>query len=1225
MNSHKRITRSISLAFLTLGLLSSSAYAQQANIMQGRIWDFSSAHPDFETGRGGPIVTGQVASTLGEDGKPVWAGSPNQVFASKEAFDQWYRDVPGINMSSPYVIELVESPVGSGNYSFDRRDFFPIDDQLLGNEDGRFTDTQGRPHNFHYTMQLAGEFSFQNDSDTFTFTGDDDLWVFFGGQLGIDLGGPHRSATVSITGAQLRELGLNPGQSYAIDVFFAERQSQGSNFTIETNFNIQPPAPERIPVGEVISDANMAEPQAQLLPRGTELVRGERYWSPSGEHFLTLNPDGNLVVARADGGYVWGFDTQGVDFPRVGSVIYQDDGNLAAYAEDGSYLWSALHTTPDPDAQLVFRPNGALQIAAGENVLWTSIPYEPENTVAGETTATAPLTSPADDLALLTQTDTGPVNMAWGPAAPGEGVPVAFVSTDGTAWYGSRSVFILTNQATGQSTLVPVEGADEATRTVVNLAPGTYTVTPPAPSIGQFASFLTTKVSETQITIPEGSAAGGALITVEFSLDSRIVPVGLFVDEVTADRVVLSWDTQPGVDVAEYVLVQTNGRQPAESVDVGTIIPLDGPTATSALADGLMPSSIYTFALFSTSTSGEVLPVRSFTTTTANPGTTDAAFALAPNAIVPSDFERLGAERVGETWVRVQLDPQSLDRASASAYPGVDPRTTEGGACVVGAPFLVTTDVAGDNSFYGLIDVCEISDLGVSTAIVNTKVPLNTIFSYYHISSGLGSRCYDPVTVEELTNNEDGCLIGAEETSEGDTDVVHAAAPEPGNGDVTVTLLWQGGDDLDLQVIDPLGAAINWQDAASTSGGWLDADDRGADCRFLGKRAENISWPELAPSGTYAISVTNHKACGPAPEAQIQVRVNGDLVIESPVSPDSGQPILFRVDGDSASLVLPGYRAGNGVPTDSFSSLATAPIGPLLPSAKLYNLAFPPRLDTLRAPTILVAQAGSKAANLLNQYSEADSMRKIEFEPSKNIKCEGVGNARFDLRTRFGPIFDHDVKIEGATLKWNIRAGVEAGINPDIEFAGEMTCEVETTEWSTQLSYYPIPITLSLAPAIEASATAKLTIDGPKLDLALGVQSEGEAWGSLGWFKVKVSVDHTTTPFATFKRGPVEATLQGTLGFGVGVNGKLGVGTKNLLTDISGGLSLGLYPLAAEIKAVTGTSNCLAASVGGKIDVGLYASAFVVGFGGSIEKELYESDVISYPGAEFELGSCPED
>jgi fibro-slime domain-containing protein len=320
----KHLGRGIVLAGLALGLMASPAYAQQ--VMQGRIWDFSSSHPDFESGKGGVIMPGQVEEQLGPDGKPVWAGPSNEVFSSKENFDQWYRDVPGVNMSRPYTLELVESPAGSGSYAIERYDFFPIDNELLGNEDGQFLDTKDQPRNFHYTMQLAGEFSFQNDTDDFTFTGDDDLWVFFGGRLGIDLGGTHRAETATITGAQLRELGLSPGQSYPIDVFFAERQSRGSNFVIQTSFDIQPPVPERLPVGD---EAQLMMP----LQPGTELVRGQRYYSPSGEHFLTLNPDGNLVVARANGDYVWGFDTQGVDFPRVGTVVFQEDGNLAAYAE----------------------------------------------------------------------------------------------------------------------------------------------------------------------------------------------------------------------------------------------------------------------------------------------------------------------------------------------------------------------------------------------------------------------------------------------------------------------------------------------------------------------------------------------------------------------------------------------------------------------------------------------------------------------------------------------------------------------------------------------------------------------------------------------------------------------------------------------------------------------------------------------------------------------------
>lgn len=110
------------------------------------------------------------------------------------------------------------------------------------------------------------------------------------------------------------------------------------------------------------------------LAAAHSFTRGERLYNAGGDHFLVLNPDGNLVIARADGGYVWGFDTQpNVDHTRVGRVDWQPDGNLAAYDRNGQYLWSALTQNPDPAGRLVLQPNGALQIvSATRGVLWSS-------------------------------------------------------------------------------------------------------------------------------------------------------------------------------------------------------------------------------------------------------------------------------------------------------------------------------------------------------------------------------------------------------------------------------------------------------------------------------------------------------------------------------------------------------------------------------------------------------------------------------------------------------------------------------------------------------------------------------------------------------------------------------------------------------------------------------------------------------------------------------------
>ena len=120
-------------------------------------------------------------------------------FSTEANFNQWYRDVAGVNQSKAFSLDLTETSPGSGILSYTNNSFFPIDGELFGN--------QGRSHNYHFTLQLAGQFSFQ-DNQSFTFTGDDDLWVFIDNRLAIDLGGVHGRETASV---HLDGLGLRVG------------------------------------------------------------------------------------------------------------------------------------------------------------------------------------------------------------------------------------------------------------------------------------------------------------------------------------------------------------------------------------------------------------------------------------------------------------------------------------------------------------------------------------------------------------------------------------------------------------------------------------------------------------------------------------------------------------------------------------------------------------------------------------------------------------------------------------------------------------------------------------------------------------------------------------------------------------------------------------------------------------------------------------------------------
>ncbi len=191
--------------------------------LTGTIRDFHASHPDFEFKI--EVDPGIVLPDLGSDGKPQYAGqNGNPTTNGKGPFDEWFRDIPGTNQKKLHSIQLVN---GGGNvWTYDNSSFFPIDGQLFGNE--------GNPHNYHFTFELHTKFIYTG-GEVFTFTGDDDLFVFINGKLAIDLGGVHGAMNASIDlDAEAGQLGISNGNVYALDFFFAERHTSQSNFRIDT-------------------------------------------------------------------------------------------------------------------------------------------------------------------------------------------------------------------------------------------------------------------------------------------------------------------------------------------------------------------------------------------------------------------------------------------------------------------------------------------------------------------------------------------------------------------------------------------------------------------------------------------------------------------------------------------------------------------------------------------------------------------------------------------------------------------------------------------------------------------------------------------------------------------------------------------------------------------------------------------------------------------------------
>lgn len=199
--------------------------------LQAVVRDFKAdAYGDF----GHPNLVGSaddrglVQSLLGSDDTPVYAFSgASLTVQSRESFSEWYHDVSGVNMSTAIDLPLRPASDRPGLFIYENHSFFPIDNQLFGNE--------GLEHNYNFTLAASATFTYLGN-ELFTFSGDDDVFVFINRHLAIDLGGIHNVETATVDlAARAQELQIAVGNRYPIHIFFAERHPVLSDFVVETS------------------------------------------------------------------------------------------------------------------------------------------------------------------------------------------------------------------------------------------------------------------------------------------------------------------------------------------------------------------------------------------------------------------------------------------------------------------------------------------------------------------------------------------------------------------------------------------------------------------------------------------------------------------------------------------------------------------------------------------------------------------------------------------------------------------------------------------------------------------------------------------------------------------------------------------------------------------------------------------------------------------------------
>jgi fibro-slime domain-containing protein len=220
-------------------------------------------HPDFQLYTSNSSRKGLVQSKIGSDRKPVLSATQG-VITSEETFNQWYRDVPNVNTSKRLTLKFTRV---NNVYTYDEQSFFPIDNELFGNED--------LSHNYHFTFELHTEFVYEV-GQVFSFRGDDDVWVFINDILVIDLGGVHPAESASI---DLDTLDLIPGNTYKLDLFFAERRTTQSSFRIETGINLFQNTEMDMEVLHTLTDDGYYVNESSLIPVPLEFNTKQIMWN----------------------------------------------------------------------------------------------------------------------------------------------------------------------------------------------------------------------------------------------------------------------------------------------------------------------------------------------------------------------------------------------------------------------------------------------------------------------------------------------------------------------------------------------------------------------------------------------------------------------------------------------------------------------------------------------------------------------------------------------------------------------------------------------------------------------------------------------------------------------------------------------------------------------------------------------------------------------------------
>lgn len=357
--------------------------------MAATVRDFSLNNPDFDFSSplGNAQLKGIVEKNLRTtDRHPVRSSAPGLAGGTNifNDFDSWWK-TDGTNAdpakrSYETCVDIAMGKTGDGMWEFDSyrtpsHGFWPIDDFNKFNENSTascYVDPLGQyktnqpPHNMNFCMESHAKFIYTK-GQTFSFRGDDDVWVFINDKLVIDLGGIHEAKADSV---KLDTLGLTENKEYTWDFFYCERQPCGSSLRIKTSIFFRQQ--------RALDHEEVKNPDGTIGYRIIKRIGGTGSCGSAAESLKVVDPDklvftlftgaGTKIQDLGEGVSLGGINIQSpkvtVDTAKITSLP-AGTYRIVYYEQANSKLTDEVRFTIPARNQVQFEPPYTVEAAAG--------------------------------------------------------------------------------------------------------------------------------------------------------------------------------------------------------------------------------------------------------------------------------------------------------------------------------------------------------------------------------------------------------------------------------------------------------------------------------------------------------------------------------------------------------------------------------------------------------------------------------------------------------------------------------------------------------------------------------------------------------------------------------------------------------------------------------------------------------------------------------------------